>query len=148
MTIPSNINTSRRQATLVVAWRSGKIAACRVVRTDREIIAGLLERAEKYLQIVREREGRAYDPDDAYSNGNGYLSASQEELLDTALLAQIKRGDDLPPITPDELRTKRLALYALLVGDSPDSRLVFIRRGSRLAWPETSWASLANALSA
>lgn len=130
MAIPSNINTSQRDATLVVAWRSGKIAACRVVRTDREIITGLLEHAEKILQIVRNREGRAYDPDDAHSDDNGYLSASQEELLDTALLAQIKRGDDLPPITLDELGTKRLALYALLVGDNADTRLVFIRKGS------------------
>ena len=42
-------------------------------------------------------------------------------------------GDDLPFITSDELRTKRLAHHALLVGDTPDTRLVFIRKGSPLS---------------
>jgi len=130
MAISSNINLSARHTTLVVAWRSGKIAACRVVRTDREIINGLLRHAERYLRIVREDQGRAYDPDNAFSDDSGYLSASQEELLDTALLAQIKRGEELPPITIDEVRSKKLTLYALLIDADPDSNLIFIRRGN------------------
>src|SRR5215469_1176482 len=117
-------------ATLVVAWRSGRTAACRVVKAGGEVVQVLRGYAKDSLRLVREREGRPYNPDDIQEAEGSYLTADQEELLDTALLAQIKRGASLPQITPDDLSKRTLALYALLIGNDPDSRLIFVRKGN------------------
>lgn len=39
-------------------------------------------------------------------------------------------GSSLPLIAADELRKRTLALYALLIGDDPDSRAIFVRKGN------------------
>ena len=128
MPIDEDIDMDGDAATLVVAWRAGRIAACRVVKAGGEVIAVLRGYAKDSLRLVQEGQGRQYNPDDIQEAEDTYLSANQDELLDTALLAQIKLGASLPQITLDELRKKRLALYALLVGSDPTSRLIFIRK--------------------
>jgi len=125
-----DIDIDANAATLVVAWRAGRIAACRVVKAGGEVIAALRQYAKASQQRALETRGRPYSPDNLQETEDEYLFASQEELLDTALLEQIKRGASLPQITSDELRKKRLALYALLVGNNPASRLIFIRKGN------------------
>jgi Domain of unknown function (DUF4868) len=130
MPLGEDIDVDTDAATLVVAWRSGRFAACRVVKAGGEVIDTLRGYAKDSLRLVQESRGRQYNPDDIQESEDIYLSANQEELLDTALLAQIKRGASLPEVTPDDLRKKRLALYALLVGNDPDSRLIFIRKGN------------------
>jgi hypothetical protein len=125
-----DIDIDASAATLVVAWRAGRVAACRVVKAGGEVVAALRQYARASRQRALEGQGRPYTPDNIQEPEDGYLSASQDELLDTALLAQIKRGPSLPQITSDELSKKRLALYALLVGNDPASRLVFIRKGN------------------
>jgi hypothetical protein len=130
MPLGDDIDLDADAATLVVAWRSGRFAACRVVKAGGEVIDALRGYAKDSLRLVQESRGRQYNPDDIQETEDIYLSANQEELLDTALLAQIKRGASLPQVTPDELHKKRLALYALLVGNDPDSRMIFIRKGN------------------
>ena len=115
-------------ATLVVAWRSGRHANARVLKAGRDVITVLRGYAKDSLQHVTQGQGRQYNPDDEQEEEDSYLSASQDELLDTALLTQIKRGSSLPLISPEDVRTQRLTLYALLVGNSPASRAIFVRR--------------------
>lgn len=117
-------------ATLIVAWRSGRQAYARVLKAGGDVVDVLRGYAKGSLQRVTQGQGRQYNPDDEQEDEDGYLSANQDELFDTALLAQIKRGSSLPLVSPDDLRRRSLALYALLVGDTPGSRVIFVRRNN------------------
>jgi Domain of unknown function (DUF4868) len=117
-------------ATLIVAWRSGRQAYARVLKAGGDVIEVLRSYAKESLQKVTQDRGRQYNPDDEQEDEDSYLSANQDELFDTALLAQIKRGSSLPLVSPDDLRRRSLALYALLVGNTPESRAIFVRRNN------------------
>jgi hypothetical protein len=116
--------------TLVVAWRGGHNAYCRVVKAGGDVIETLREYAIAAAQRVSDGDGRPYDPDDIQEQEQAFLSADREELLDTGLVAQLERGASLPLVTLDDLRRQRIALYALLIGNNPSSRTIFIRKGS------------------
>jgi hypothetical protein len=117
-------------ATLIVAWRGGRNAYCRVVKAGGQVIETLREYAATAAQRINEGDARAYDPDDEQEEEQAFLLADREELLDTALLIQIEQGASLPLVTPDDLRHRTIALYGLLIEDDPGSRTIFIRRGS------------------
>lgn len=117
-------------ATLVVAWRTGRNANGAVLKSGGQVIEALREYARKSLETVASGESRPYNPDDEQDEESPALSTSPDELLDTALLEQIQIGSSLPLISPDDLSRRTIALYALLIGNNPGSRIVFIRRGS------------------
>lgn len=117
-------------ATLIVAWRSGRSAHGAVLKAGGEIVAALREYAQECLNAIGTGQGPAYTPDYDQEDDTPFLMANQDELLDTALLAQIRRGSSLPLIAPDDLRKRTLALYALLLGDDPDARAIFVRKGN------------------
>jgi hypothetical protein len=93
-------------------------------------MAALHSYAETALERVAAGGGRAYDPNDEQDEELPYLTADRDELLDTALLDCLQHGSSLPVISPDELQKRRLALYALLLGDDPGRQTIFVRRGS------------------
>jgi hypothetical protein len=115
-------------ATIVVAWRTGKKAQARTVRAGGDVVDVLRGYAKQALQVASSGQGRPYNPDDDQEAEESYLTAGQEELFDTALIDEVRRGSSLPLIAPDALRNQALALYALLIGNSPDSRMVFVRK--------------------
>jgi hypothetical protein len=117
-------------ATLIVVWRSGHGAAGAVLKAGGEVIEALRGHAQESVDIVMSRAGRPYNPDDEQDDDVPFLTADQDELLDTALLEQLRLGSSLPLIGPDELRKRRPALYALLIGDDPGSRLIFVRKAN------------------
>jgi hypothetical protein len=117
-------------ATLVVAWRTGRNAHGAVVKAGGQVIAALREYATESLRVLASARGRPYNPDDEQDEESPVLSANQDELLDTALLEQLRIGSSLPLISPDDLTKRTLALYALLIGDDPDSRMIFVRKGN------------------
>lgn len=117
-------------ATLVVAWRTGHHARGAVLRAGGQVTDVMRGYAREALDTVASGHGRPYNPDDEQDEDAAFLTASQDELLDTALLAQLRRGASLPLIAADELRRRTLALYALLIGDDPDSRAIFVRKGN------------------
>ena len=82
------------------------------------------------MSTITSGHGRPYNPDDEQDEDTAFLTASQDELLDTALLEQLRTGSSLPLIGADELRKRTLALYALLIGNDPDSRVIFVRKGN------------------
>ncbi|MEU8197921.1 Kiwa anti-phage protein KwaB-like domain-containing protein [Microbispora amethystogenes] len=86
--------------------------------------------AAKAIDSVCTGDGRPYDPNDEQDDECSYVTADPEELLDTAVVERLKEGASLPQIKSDELRKRRLALYALLIGDDPDHRTAFIRRAN------------------
>lgn len=114
-------------ATLVVAWRSGRNAQVRTVRAAGPVIETLREYAAESLALV-DGTGRPYNPDDEQDDECPYLHADRDELLDTAMLDRIERGASLPLATAAEVRSRRLVLYALLIGNDPRERAVFIRK--------------------
>jgi hypothetical protein len=102
----------------------------RVVKAGGDVIDALREYAKGVFNKVAHDQGRPYNPDDEQEAECPFLTTDRSELLDTALLEQLDRGASLPPITPDEMRERTLALYAILIGNNPDSRITFVRRGS------------------
>lgn len=117
-------------ATLMVAWRTGRNAHGAVLNAGGQVIDALRGHARESLRITTSDQGRPYNPDDEQDEDASFLSANQDELLDTALLGQLRMGSSLPLISPDELSKRALALYALLIGDDPDSRMIFVRKGN------------------
>lgn len=117
-------------ATLIVAWRTGRSAHGAVLKAGGAIMAALRDYAHDCLETISAGEGPPYNPDYEQDDDTPFLTANQDELLDTALLAQIRLGSSLPLVTPDDLRQRTLALYALLLGDDPDSRAIFVRKAN------------------
>jgi hypothetical protein len=117
-------------ATLIVAWRTGRNARGAVLRAGGQVIDAMLSYAQGALDTINSGQGRPYNPDDEQDEDIAFLTASQDELLDTVLLEQLRIGSSLPLIAADELRKRTLALYALLIGDDPDSRAIFVRKGN------------------
>lgn len=117
-------------ATLIVAWRTGRNAHGAVLRAGGQVIDALRGYAREALALIASGHERPYNPDDEQDEDAGFLTASQDELLDTALLEQLRTGSSLPLIEANELRKRTLALYALLIGNDPDSRAIFIRKGN------------------
>jgi hypothetical protein len=125
-------------ASLVVVWRSGKSSHGRVVKAGGEVIAALRHYAETAATVLDSHyadtlaPGRRYDPDQEQDDAP-FLRLDTEDLLDSTIIEQLRQGASLPTIDSNELRTKRLALYALLIGDDPDARSAFIRASSPLS---------------
>lgn len=117
-------------ATLIVAWRTGRNAHGRVLKSGGQVIEALRQNARSSLEIIASFSGRAYNPDDEQDEESPVLSANYDELLDTALLEQIITGSSLSLISPDDLSKRTIALYALLIGNDPDSRTIFVRKGN------------------
>lgn len=123
------INTADA-ATLIVAWRAGRNAHGALLRAGGQVIDAMRGFAQQALDNIAARQGRPYNPDDEQDEEAAFLTASQDELLDTALLEQLRIGSSLPLIGADVLRKRTLALYALLIGNDPDSRVIFVRKGN------------------
>jgi hypothetical protein len=117
-------------ATLVVAWRSGRNAYVRVVKAGGDVTEALREYAKTAIDKIAHGQGRSYNPDDEQEDECPFLTTDRSELLDTALLEQLNLGASLPWATSDEIRKQTLALYGLLVGNDPDSRITFVRKGN------------------
>ena len=118
-------------ATLIVAWRSGHSARAGVVKSGGDVIEALREHARDSLELLQADHGRPYNPDDEQADDVPYLTLTakqEEDILDAALLEQLRRGSSLPLITPDDMRKQTLALYALLIGNDPASRAIFVRK--------------------
>jgi Domain of unknown function (DUF4868) len=113
-------------ATLIVAWRAGHSAHGAVLKAGRQVTDALRGHAQESLDIVGSGNGRPYNPDEE----TPYLTASQDELLDTTLLELLRLGFSLPLIGADELAKRTLTLYALLIGNDPDARAIFVRKGN------------------
>jgi Kiwa protein KwaB-like len=129
MPVIEEINMSAA-ATLVVAWRTGRNAHAATLKSGGQVIEALRTNATKSLELIASSSERPYNPDDEQDDDSPVLSANHDELLDTALLEQIQIGSSLPLISPEELSKRTIALYALLVGNDPDSRIIFVRRGN------------------
>jgi hypothetical protein len=117
-------------ATLIVAWRTGHHANGAVVNSGGDVIDALREHAESARAAILSGRGQPYNPDDEQEDDVPFLTATQDELLDTALLDQLRLGSSLPPIDPGELKRRTLALYALLIGNDPASRVIFVRKAN------------------
>jgi hypothetical protein len=129
MLLPEEIDMNAL-ATLVVAWRSGQNAYVRVVKAGGDVTQALREHAKAAMDKIALGRGRPYNPDDEQEDECPFLTADRSELLDTALLEQLTLGASLPSATSDVIRKQTLALYALLIGNDPDSRITFVRRGN------------------
>ena len=137
MTTPGgNLSTAPEElsstSTVVIAWRTGKNAHGRVVKSGGEVVADLRKYATETLGKIAESQGGTYDPNDEKNDDDYYLEAPTDELLDTALIHEIRKGASLDKASKEDLR-RPLALYALVVGDDPENLTVFVKRGTPIA---------------
>lgn len=128
-------------ATLIVAWRAGHNAQGAMLKAGGDVIDALRGHARDSLDTIV-GQGRPYNPDDEQDKETPFLTASPDELLDTSLLEQLRLGASLPLIEPGELRKRTLALYALVIGDDPDSRAIFVRKGNPVSLATKSVVAL------
>jgi hypothetical protein len=117
-------------AAVIVAWRTGRNAHGRAVKAGGPATESLRGYAATTLDLIAADQRRTYDPDDEQERECPYLTADRDELLDTALLGKIEEGSSLPLATDNELHKRTLALYALLVGNDPNTVAAFVRRGN------------------
>lgn len=116
-----------KPATVLVAVRTSSSVYGRSVKAGGEVTDELRRFASESLAFVRGMPGAAYDPGAEQDEDDGFLEASTEELLDTELLHEIRRGHSLEQVTNEDLR-RPIALYALAVGEDPESLTIFVRR--------------------
>src|SRR6516165_9730587 len=109
----------RADAALIVAWRSGHSAHAAVVKAGGDVIDALRGHAQESLNIIASGQGRPYNPDDEQDEDSPVLTANQDELL-----------------------KRTLALYGLLIGDDPDSRVMFVRKGNPVSLVTKSLVTL------
>src|SRR5215467_5751463 len=129
MPLPEEIDMDAL-ATLVVAWRSGRNTYARFVKAGGAVTAALRGYAKEAVSKITNGQGRPYNPDDEQEDECPFLTTDRSELLDTSLLEQLDRGASLLPATAQDMREHALALYAVLIGNDPGSRIVFVRRGN------------------
>jgi hypothetical protein len=103
---------------------------------------GLRSYAASALELVRTGQHRGYDPNDEQDDECHYLETDRNELLDTVLLEQIMRAASLPLATENELRNHTLTLYALVVGDDPNSLMAFVRKSNPIQLAKKSLVAI------
>lgn len=115
-------------ATLVVAWRTPRYVHGRVVKAGSTVIEELRTYADKAASVIKGGGGKAYDPGDEKGD-HPYLWAARDELLDAGVVEVLQTGASLPVATTEDLH-RRLAFYALILGNDPDSRTAFVKKGN------------------
>lgn len=118
-----------RAATLVVVWRTGQKSHGRTVKAGQDVTDELRQYAIAAKALIKGTEGRHYDPDQEQDD-TAFLRIDTEDLLDNTIVDQLLIGPSLPPARTVDLKQRRLALYALLLGDDPQNRTIFIRASS------------------
>ncbi|MFE6387231.1 Kiwa anti-phage protein KwaB-like domain-containing protein [Nocardiopsis dassonvillei] len=121
--------TTEGAATLIVAWRRTRHVHGRMLRFGGEFGSKLREYAEASVEKINVGSGKSYDPDDEQGEAD-FLTVKHEELQDTEVVSVLRQGASLQNATADELRKKTLAFYALILGDEPENRSVFIKAGN------------------
>ncbi|GAA4908832.1 Kiwa anti-phage protein KwaB-like domain-containing protein [Streptomonospora salina] len=113
-------------ATLIVAWRTPKHVHGRTIQFGSDFEDALRRSAEKSVQIIDTGAGKAYDPDDEQGESK-YLTLNHEELQDTEVMKILRKGSSLSDANPTEVEKKNIAFYALLIGNDPRNRSIFMR---------------------
>jgi hypothetical protein len=114
---------------VVIAWRTGKNAHARTVKAGGEVTQALRSYAQQTLSTINDGAGHPYDPNGEQDDDHAYLEASTDELLDTALLAEIRKGASLHAAVKEDFQ-RPLALYAVVAGADPENLVAFVRRGN------------------
>jgi hypothetical protein len=122
---------------LVVGWRSGQATHLRRLRMSTEVADTFRAMIREWLADLANREQEAWAPDADVSAETALVIGLDElgpqppltrEHRDQDFLTGIRNASDLPILTPDALPATPLSLYALVVGDDPQTRTVFLRR--------------------
>jgi hypothetical protein len=115
-------------ATLLVAWRTTRRVHGHVVRAGTDVIEELRRSAVESAELIAGGPGRPYTPDDEQGDAP-FLTVERDELLDTDVVDVLTTGASLPLAAIPELR-RTLAFYALLLGNDPNRRSAFIKKGN------------------
>lgn len=126
--------------TLVVGWKSGPKTQLRRVPLTEEVADAFRAGIAEVADGMEEREAERWTPD-ADVTAETYLVASREALGDKPelsalpfdaddLASALMRAADVPELSADQLPAADLSFYAVVIGNDPDGRTVFLRRAN------------------
>lgn len=130
-------------ATLIGAWRSGKQVHGRYIRFGGALKSELQRYAEEAAKVIATGTGKDYDPDDEKGEAD-FLKIQHEELQDTAVVDVLKKATTLKNAHSHELKKKKLAFYALILGDDPERRSIFIKVRNPIKLAEKTLVGILN----
>lgn len=124
--------------TLVVGWNSSGKTKLRKVNMAVNVEVPLLDVIEQNVQSLVTREAEQWAPD-AVVTPETYLVMSRDGVGTRPTLARdvqdrgtfleaLRAGAGLPRMEREEVPAADMGFYALVVGNDPDNRTVFIRR--------------------
>lgn len=113
-------------ASLVIAWGVGASVHARTIKIGGDVESTLRAAAVETASALK--SGHPYAPDTDLED-DSHLVANRADLLDTELIGELERGPSLDLATEDEVRTKRISCYALVI-ESATERAVYVRKRS------------------
>jgi hypothetical protein len=121
--------------TLVVGWRSGT-----KMKLGRLVLAKALgEVVGHVVEDLADRQPETWTPDADLSDETYLMLAADDvgahpilakDVPRDTLLAALRDGAGLPALAAADLPAAELAFYAIVVGQDPDGRTVFVRRSN------------------
>jgi hypothetical protein len=126
--------------TLVVGWRSGTKMRLGRLTLSEEVANDLGAVVAQATADLADRQPEAWTPD-ADLPDESYLTMAADTVgthpilakdieQHGTLLAALREGASLAPLPASRLPAAELAFYAMVVGDDPDGRAVFVRRAN------------------
>lgn len=112
---------------LAVAWRTAQRSHGRKLNTGGDLQQYLQQIVDQTDSIVDGSTIEAYRPDGGEPEPGILFSTEISDRIDTALIEELNRGEDLDFAERNELRKHRLSCYALITGMEGNQRL-YLRR--------------------
>ncbi len=112
---------------LAVAWRTGKHAHGRKLRTGGDLDTFLQDVVKETIAIIESSTFEAYRPDGGEPEDGTLFVTERNQRIDTELIDELSHGDNLDFVDQPDLRKRHFACYALVIG-SEESKRIFIRR--------------------
>jgi len=123
--------------TLSVGWRSGQKVKLGQLTVGSDVELALREIVNGALSAIDEREAEIWAPD-ADLSPETYLVMNQSDLGNAPKLAgehgeatlvdALGSAEGLPTLNPNDLPAADMQFYAITIGDSPGTRVTFLRR--------------------
>lgn len=124
--------------TLAVGWVSGTKTKLAKVTIGQDVAVALADVADQAVANLGERAAERWAPD-ALVTAETYLVLPAEQVGDRPVLARtvdqygvflnaLQAASALPVLSATAIPAAQMSFYALVVGDTPEHRTVFIRR--------------------
>ncbi len=117
--------------TFVIAWKTGSSITAGKITTADEVTSAMRTACRATIRRIQELEPKQYGPDT-------HLAREEYMLVPTSLLDDgdsaprdlLRRASGLDLIRAEELPSRPLYFYAVVVGNNPSDRTAFVRKAN------------------